>query len=48
VIPEVKARIAALTLERCRALAAEARRQDSAAAVRALLKRELGEEEVRT
>jgi phosphoenolpyruvate-protein kinase (PTS system EI component) len=42
VIPEVKERIAALTLERCRALAAEARRQASAAAVRALLARELG------
>jgi phosphocarrier protein FPr/phosphocarrier protein len=41
-IPEVKARIAAVTLERCRALAAEARRQESAAAVRALLTREIG------
>jgi len=46
VIPEVKARIAALTLERCRALAAEALRQESAAAVRALLARELAAEEM--
>jgi phosphoenolpyruvate-protein kinase (PTS system EI component) len=42
VIPEVKAQIAAVTLERCRALAIEARRQESAAAVRALLTREMG------
>ena len=47
VIPEVKARLAAVSLERCRALAAEARRQESAAAVRALLARALEAEEVR-
>jgi phosphoenolpyruvate-protein kinase (PTS system EI component) len=48
VIPAIKACLGAVTLERCRALAAEARRQESAAAVRALLARELGEGEVRT
>jgi multiphosphoryl transfer protein len=46
VIPEIKARLAAVTLEGCRALAAAARREASAAAVRALLARELKEVQV--